>query len=69
MGIKAVHVFHLEPSDDGTLVRSEESWDGLIVKLMKVYGRTSIHSAISSILAGLKREAEGTSGGSGVTDR
>jgi uncharacterized protein YndB with AHSA1/START domain len=60
MSIKAVHVFHLEARDGGTFVRSEESWEGFVASLLKSYSRKSIDSAISSILTGLKREAEGT---------
>jgi uncharacterized protein YndB with AHSA1/START domain len=59
MTIKAVHVFHLEPRDGGTFVRSEESWEGFIASMLKGYSRKSIDSAITSILTALSREAEG----------
>ena len=62
MTIKAVHVFHLEPRDGGTFVRSEESWEGSIASMLKGYSRKSIDSAITSILAALKREAERQAG-------
>jgi uncharacterized protein YndB with AHSA1/START domain len=61
MSIKAVHVFRLEPRDGGTFVRSEESWEGFIASMLKGYSHKNIQSAISSILAGLKREAESRS--------
>jgi hypothetical protein len=58
MGIKAVHVFRFDPKDGGTLVHSEESWEGLIGSLLKGYSRKSISKAIQSILSHLKIEAE-----------
>ncbi len=58
MTIKAVHVFHLEPRDGGTFVRSEESWEGFIASLLKGYSRKNIGSAITSMLTALKKEAE-----------
>ncbi len=60
MTIKAVHVFHLEPRDGGTFVRSEESWEGFVAGILKGYCRKNIDSAISSILTALKQEAEST---------
>ena len=61
MTIKAVHVFHLEPRDGGTSVRSKESWDGFVAGMLKSYSRKRIDAAISSFLAGLKRESESRS--------
>ena len=58
MGIKAVHVFRLEPRDGGTLVRSEESWDGVVARVLKSYSRRTIESAITNVLGHLKTEAE-----------
>jgi hypothetical protein len=34
-GIKAKHVYRLERRDDATIVKSEESWDGLLVRLLR----------------------------------
>jgi uncharacterized protein YndB with AHSA1/START domain len=61
MGISAVHVFHLEPRDGGTFIRSEESWRGALASLMKGYSRKNIAKAIDAILTSLKREAESRS--------
>ena len=33
LGINAIHVHTLEPQDGGTLVRTEESYDGLVARL------------------------------------
>ena len=58
MGIKAVHVFRFQASDGGTLARSEESWEGLIARLLKGYSRRTLDKGIRSVLAHLKTEAE-----------
>jgi uncharacterized protein YndB with AHSA1/START domain len=58
MGIKAVHVFRFQPSNGGTLARSEESWEGLIASLLKGYSRTTLDKGIHSVLWHLKAEAE-----------
>lgn len=57
-GIKAVHVFRFEPHEDGTLVRSEESWTGLLASLFKGYSRKTLDRGIRSWLALLKAEVE-----------
>jgi uncharacterized protein YndB with AHSA1/START domain len=58
MGIHAVHVFRFEPRDGGTIAVSEESWDGLIARLLKGYSRKTLDRGIRSILEYLKVEAE-----------
>ncbi|MGZ8629809.1 MAG: SRPBCC family protein [Actinomycetota bacterium] len=58
MSIKAVHVFTLRPQDGRTLVRSEESWEGLVASMFKSYSRKTLSKGIQTILANLKREAE-----------
>jgi hypothetical protein len=58
MGIKAVHVFRFQASDGGTLAHSEESWEGLIARLLKGYSRKTLDKGIRSILSHLKAEAE-----------
>jgi uncharacterized protein YndB with AHSA1/START domain len=58
MGIKAVHVFRFQANDDGTLARSEESWEGLIASLLKGYSRRTLDKGIHSVLSHLKTEAE-----------
>jgi uncharacterized protein YndB with AHSA1/START domain len=58
MGINAVHVFAFAPTDGGTLVRSAESFRGLIPSVLKSYSRRVLRRGIESILASLKSEAE-----------
>lgn len=58
MGIRAAHVFWFEPKDGGTLARSAESFDGLLVKLLKGYSRRRLEQALRDVLAQLKVEAE-----------
>jgi uncharacterized protein YndB with AHSA1/START domain len=58
-GIKANHVYRLEREGDATIVRSEESWDGLLVRLLRRSMTKTLQKAIESGLVHLKREAEG----------
>jgi len=58
MGISAVHVYKLEPHAQGTKVHTEESFDGLIVRLLRGPMRKSLQKTIEEGLAHLKREAE-----------
>ncbi|MPZ98199.1 MAG: polyketide cyclase [Dehalococcoidia bacterium] len=57
-GIRAVHVYRLEPSGEGTHVTSEESWEGVLARLLPGMMRKSLQEAIDSGLRHLKREAE-----------
>jgi uncharacterized protein YndB with AHSA1/START domain len=57
-GIQAVHVWRLEPSDAGTLVRTEESWDGLLVRILSGPMQRSLQKAVDGGLEHLKAEAE-----------
>jgi hypothetical protein len=58
MGIIAVHVYRLEPSAEGTRVRAEESFDGLMVRVFKGAARKTLQKGINGGLASLKKEAE-----------
>jgi len=58
MGIKATHVFRFEPNDGGTLAHSEESFEGLIPRLLPGYSRKTLDKAIKGVLSQLKTEAE-----------
>jgi uncharacterized protein YndB with AHSA1/START domain len=58
MGIKAVHAWHLEPRDAGTLALNEESWDGLVARLLRRSLQKALDKANASWLARLKAEAE-----------
>jgi hypothetical protein len=59
MGIIAVHVYRLEPHGEGTKVHTEESFDGLIARLLKGPTRRTLQRGIDGGLASLKEEAEG----------
>jgi uncharacterized protein YndB with AHSA1/START domain len=58
MGIKAVHVFRFQANGGGTLVRSEESWEGLLAGLLRGYSRKTLDKGIRGVLSHLKVEAE-----------
>jgi hypothetical protein len=58
MGIKAIHVFRFEAKDGGTVARSEESWDGVLARILRGYSRKAIAKAIGGMLSHLKTEAE-----------
>ena len=58
MGINAVHVYKLEPHAEGTKVHTEESFDGVIVGLLKRSMRKTLQKGIDGGLASLKKEAE-----------
>ena len=57
-GIDAVHVWRLEPRDGGTFVQTEESWQGLLVRLLSGPMRKSLQKAVDGGLEHLKAEAE-----------
>lgn len=57
-GIKAVHVHRLEPRGEGTVVRSEESWEGLPVRLFRRRMQRTLDEAVGPGLEHLKAEAE-----------
>jgi hypothetical protein len=56
--IKAIHVHQLEQRDGTTLVRSAESWDGLLARLLRGSMTTRLQEALDSGLRHLKIEAE-----------
>ena len=57
-GLRATHVHTLEPSGGGTMVRSEESWDGLVVRVFPGRLRKMLDSNLRDGLRHLKAEAE-----------
>jgi hypothetical protein len=60
MGIKAVHVWRLEPHQGTTTVHSEESWEGLPVRLMRGSMQRRLEAAIVGGVEALKVAAERT---------
>ena len=61
-GIKAVHVHRLDERDDATIVTSEESWDGLLVRLLRRRLAKTLDESVRSGLQHLKAEAERRAG-------
>jgi hypothetical protein len=59
LGIDAIHFWHLEPRDDGTLVRTEESFDGLLARVFHGSLQKKLDAALADGLRYLKAEVEG----------
>jgi hypothetical protein len=57
-GIKAIHVHRLEPRGPGTAVWSEESWEGLPVRILRGRMQRTLEQSIEPGLGHLKAEAE-----------
>jgi Phospholipase_D-nuclease N-terminal len=60
-GIPAIHVYRLDPSNQRpghTVVRLEESWDGLLARLLRRPFTRTLQAAIDTGLVRLKAEAE-----------
>jgi uncharacterized protein YndB with AHSA1/START domain len=57
-GIKAKHVYRLEPRGDGTLVHTEESYEGLVARLLRGSLQKTLEKGLSDGLRYLKAETE-----------
>ncbi len=58
LGIKAIHVHTLERRGDSTLVRTEESFDGLVARLFRGRLQKTLDATLQSELRHLKAEVE-----------
>lgn len=58
LGIKAIHVWRLEPKNGKTIVRTEESWEGLLPRILRGRMQKMLQDSIDSGLRHLKAEAE-----------
>jgi uncharacterized protein YndB with AHSA1/START domain len=58
LGIDAVHRWTFDDAQGGTLVRTEESFEGLLVSLMRPMMRKMLASSLDAWLADLKAESE-----------
>ena len=58
LGIRAVHFYRLEPRDGGTFVRTEESYEGLVARLLRGSLQKTLDRALADGLGYLKNEAE-----------
>jgi hypothetical protein len=57
-GIKAIHIHVLEARGSNTFVRSEESYDGLVVRIFRGLLQRRLDAALADGLRHLKVEAE-----------
>ena len=57
-GIKAVHLWQSEKRGENALVRSEESWEGLLPSILRGTMKRMLSRSIQQTLLYLKREAE-----------
>ena len=64
-GIDAIHVWHLEPRNGGTFVRTEESFGGRLAGLLRRPLRKTLAKALDSGTRSLKAEAERRAAGRG----
>jgi Polyketide cyclase / dehydrase and lipid transport len=58
LGLKAIHVHTFERHNGGTIVRTEESYDGLVARLFRGRLQRMLDSALRGELQHLKAEAE-----------
>jgi len=60
LSIRALHVWRLVPREDGTHVRTEESYDGLVARALRRPLQGTLDTALVEGLRHLKTEAERT---------
>lgn len=58
LGIKGVHVWRLDRTGGGTMVTTEESWDGLLPWLVRGRSRHMLRKGLGSWLDHLKKRLE-----------
>jgi len=58
LGLKAMHVYALEARNGATVVRTEESYDGLLARVFRARLQKTLDGALASGLRHLKTEAE-----------
>ena len=68
LGIRAVHVWRLESRDGGTLARTEESYDGLVARVLRRSLQKMLDNSLADVASSLKAEAEKDPAGSGSTE-
>jgi len=62
MGIKAIHVWTVDTKDGETTVTTQESWEGLVVRLTKKSSQRALDDALANGLRYLKAAAEESAG-------
>ena len=58
LGIRAIHVYRLEPRDGRTFLQTEESYSGLVARLLRGSLQKTLDRALADGLRYLKEEAE-----------
>ena len=58
-GVKAIHFWHLEQRNGKTFVRTEESYEGLVARLLRRSLQKTLDRALANGLGWLKAEVEG----------
>lgn len=58
LGIDAIHFWHLEPRNGKTFVRTEESYDGLVARVLRAPLQKTLDRALTDGLTDLKTEVE-----------
>jgi hypothetical protein len=58
LGINAIHVWHLEQRDGRTRARTEESYEGLVARLLRRPLQKTLDAALADGVRHLKAEAE-----------
>lgn len=58
LGIRAVHTWSFESEGEGTRVRTEESFDGFLVRVLAGPMRRMLAASLERVVAALKLEAE-----------
>ena len=58
LGIRATHVWELTEKGSGTLVHTEESFEGLVARLFRGFARKTLAKALTQGVSSLKAEAE-----------
>lgn len=61
--LPAIHVYRIEPCADGSLVRTTESWDGLLAVLFKKALTRYLQRSLDAGLEYLKVESESRTAG------
>jgi len=58
LGIRAIHVWRLETHDARTLARTEESYDGLVARILRRPLQKLLDRTLADVVRHLKAEAE-----------
>jgi uncharacterized protein YndB with AHSA1/START domain len=61
-GLKAIHVYRIQPGGEGTIVTTEESYDGWAARVFRGRMQATLEKALDSGLRDLKAEAERRTG-------